>query len=165
MEYISNVRFEMLTNKYEKLIIFNGISTFIFVIFPFCFVFLFENGVVNNKFWYFESGIFIINLITFLGFYRKGKLFNNTIKKIEIVDEDLIFETFRFHILKVWCLPQKKVRVKLSDLKIFPVKYPLRNKNKEIDKSCFVIKNGANDFYFLNNYFEDELRGKLMSNR
>jgi len=160
MEEDANYKLLEFLKKYQQLIIYNCISTLIFILFP-CTFALLSRDSFNHKFWYFEVVLILINLVTFLRFYRIGKLFNKTIRKIEIVDEDFIFETFRFHILKFWCFTPKKIRVKLPELKIHKSEYPLKDKNGEIDKNCIIVKINSNNFYILSHYFDEEIINRL----
>lgn len=162
MEYNAGYKLLEFLKKYQMSIFFNFISTLIFVIFPCTFVIVLV-GSANIKFWYYEAALMLINLFTFLGLFKKGKVFNNTIKKIEFVDEDLLLETFRFHILKFWCLEPKKIKIKLCASHIFDGQFPITDKGEKISKNCFIVKINSDEFYILKHYFDEEIINKLAS--
>lgn len=157
MKYIANYKLLGLVNKVQNSILFNGVSTLIFIVFPCVFVFISDNSIALNKFWLFEAGLIVINLFTFFGFYNKGKLLNRTIRTIIIEEENLTVETCQFHILKFWCMKKRMKTLKLSELFFFPDSYPLKDRDYIRDQSCFSVKIDDDCFYFLSDFFEDEI--------
>ncbi|KAF2338822.1 hypothetical protein [Flavobacterium ginsenosidimutans] len=143
--------------KVEKLIVGNGLSTFIFIIFPSIYVFFIDGSITLNLFWKYEIGLIIINLITFLRLFQKGKILNKTINTITIEDENLIIKTLPFRVLKYWTLRQKMEKVKLSEVILRTHIYPLKDKDYLLIQSCFVIKIGEDSFYFLSQFFDNKL--------
>jgi hypothetical protein len=164
MKYIANYKLTAFVEKNQNSIIFNGLSTLIFIIFPCVYVLFVDNGIAMDVFWLYEIGLIVINSVTFFGFYKKGKLQNRTIRTIEEKGGNLTIETYRFYILKFWCIKQKMKSVKLSELKFFLDTYPLKDKNYILNQSCFSVKIGGDFFYFLNNFFDDEVLKFVDSN-
>jgi hypothetical protein len=157
MKYIANYKLLGLVNKVQNSILFNGISTLIFIVFPCVFVFISDNNIALNKFWLFEAGLIVVNLITFFCFYKKGKLLNRTIRTIIIEEENLTVETCQFHILKFWYMKKRMKTLKLSELFFSPDIYPLKDRDYIGDQSCFSVKIDDDFFYFLSHFFENEI--------
>lgn len=164
MKYTANYKLSAFVKKNQNLIIFNGLSTLIFIIFPCFYVLLVDKVAAADVFWLYEIGLIIINAVTFFWFYRKGKLQNRTIRTIGIEGENLTIETYRFYILKFWYIKQIMKSVKLSELIFSLDTYPLKDKNYILNQSCFSIKIDGECFYFLNHFFDDEIMKYVDSN-
>ncbi|MCV9928324.1 hypothetical protein OIU83_11695 [Flavobacterium sp. LS1R49] len=166
MKYIANYKLFGLVNKLQNSILFNGVSTLIFIVFPCTYVFFISNSsIALDKFWIYEVGLIVINIITFLNFYKRGKLLNSTIQTIDIDEENLIVETYPFYILKFWCMKKKIRSVKLVELTFLPDTYPLKDRDYISDQSCFLVKINDNSFYFLSHFFEEEILKLLVQSK
>lgn len=162
MKFIANFKLLEYLKKQQSFIFFNAISTLIFIIVPCCVALLFADRWTHKNFWFYETALFSINLFTFLGLYKKGKLLNSTIKEVELTNDFIKFKTYDFYILRLFRLVQKNEKVSLADFRIQSVDFPIKEIEKHLTKGCFIIKINSKKYYLLQDYFDDKLLNKLL---
>lgn len=162
MKYTAHYKLLAFVKKGEKLIVGNGFSTFIFIVFPCIYVFFIDDSITLDLFWKYEIGLIVINSVTFLRLFQKGKTLNKTINSIAIEDENLIIETLSFRVLKFWTIKQKTRRINFSELIFSRGTFPLKDKEYISDQSCLLVKIDGETFYLLDSFFDDEVIAQLM---
>jgi hypothetical protein len=157
MKHIAIYKLSALIKKGEKLMVCNVFSTFIFIVFPCIYVFFIDGKITLDLFWKYEIGLVVINSVTFLKLFQKGKTLNKIISAITIKDGKLIMETLPFRVMKFWTIKQKIKSINFPDLIFSRGIFPLKDKDYILDQSCLLTKINGETFYLLDSFFDDAI--------